>query len=83
MLLFLTRIIIRAGQDYMLIGGVEVNYNANFRLYLITNQPNPKLLPAMCIAVIVINFTTTFHGLQASFIIKIALNSLYNILLYT
>ncbi|XP_044147930.1 LOW QUALITY PROTEIN: dynein axonemal heavy chain 14 [Bufo gargarizans] len=45
----------RAGQDVIRLGDSEIEYNRNFRLYV---------LPAVCIAVTLINFTVTFKGLQ-------------------
>ena len=56
----------RTGQDYIMLGGKEINYNNNFRLYLTTNKPNPHFLPDICIKVTIINFTITFEGLQVS-----------------
>ncbi|XP_076809994.1 dynein axonemal heavy chain 6-like [Clavelina lepadiformis] len=54
----------RAGQDYIILGGTEVSYNENFKLYLTTSRANPHFLPAVCIAVTIVNFTITFEGLQ-------------------
>ena len=49
-----------------MLGGNEVSYNNNFRMYMTTSKPNPHFLPAICISVAVVNFTITFEGLQVS-----------------
>ncbi|XP_056424426.1 dynein axonemal heavy chain 14 isoform X2 [Hyla sarda] len=54
----------RAGQAVIRLGDAEIEYNKNFRLYMSTQNPNPHFLPAVCIAVTLINFTVTFKGLQ-------------------
>ncbi|XP_066451266.1 dynein axonemal heavy chain 14 isoform X2 [Eleutherodactylus coqui] len=54
----------RGGQDVICLGDAEIEYNRNFRLYMSTQNPNPHFLPAVCIAVTLINFTVTFKGLQ-------------------
>ena len=57
-------IFFRSGQDYITIGGTEISYNNSFRLYMTTSKANPHFLPAVCIAVTIINFGITFEGLQ-------------------
>ncbi|XP_053163841.1 dynein axonemal heavy chain 14 isoform X5 [Hemicordylus capensis] len=54
----------RAGQEFIRIGGSEIEYNHNFRLYMTTRNANPHFLPAICNIVTMINFTITFQGLQ-------------------
>ncbi|XP_022090728.1 dynein heavy chain 6, axonemal-like isoform X2 [Acanthaster planci] len=54
----------KGGQDVIRIGDTEIEYNQHFRLYMTTTMPNPHYLPAVCIKVILINFTVTFDGLQ-------------------
>jgi len=56
----------RSGQDYITIGGTEISYNNSFRLYMTTSKANPHFLPAVCIAVTIINFGITFEGLQVN-----------------
>ncbi|XP_067943512.1 dynein axonemal heavy chain 6-like [Watersipora subatra] len=54
----------RGGHEIITLGETEIEYNQNFRLYLITSLSNPHYLPAVCIEVSIINFTVTFDGLQ-------------------
>ncbi|XP_007435709.1 dynein heavy chain 14, axonemal, partial [Python bivittatus] len=54
----------KGGQEFIRIGGSEIQYNSDFRLYLTTQKANPNFLPATCNIVTVINFILTFHGLQ-------------------
>ncbi|XP_071789676.1 dynein axonemal heavy chain 6-like isoform X2 [Asterias amurensis] len=62
--ILLKEIVRRGGQDVIRIGDTEIEYNHHFRLYMTTTIPNPHYLPAVCIKVILINFTVTFDGLQ-------------------
>lgn len=39
-------------------------YEKNFRLYLATEKSNPNYLPDVFIKLNVINFTSTFDGLE-------------------
>lgn len=41
----------------------EVEFDENFRLFIVTKTPNPNLLPEIFIRVTVINFTVTELGL--------------------
>ena len=45
-------------------GDQEIEYHKDFRLYMTTKMPNPHYTPAICIKVLVINFTVTTAGLQ-------------------
>ncbi|XP_075057079.1 dynein axonemal heavy chain 14 [Mixophyes fleayi] len=54
----------RAGQDFIQLGDSEIEYNQNFRLYMSTQGARPHFLPAVCIAVTLIDFTVTYKGLQ-------------------
>jgi len=54
----------RLGHEIITLGETEIEYNQNFRLYLITSMSNPHYLPAVCIEANIINFTVTFEGLQ-------------------
>jgi len=47
------------------LGDSDVDYDANFRLYMTTKMPNPHYLPEVCIKVTIINFTVTMLGLEA------------------
>lgn len=46
------------------IGDTEVEYDPNFRLYIMTKIPNPNFLPDIFIRCTVINFTVTELGLE-------------------
>ncbi|KAF6022911.1 DNAH14 [Bugula neritina] len=54
----------RGGHEIIRLGDTEIEYNQNFRLFLITPMSNPHYLPAVCIEVTLINFTVNFDGLQ-------------------
>ena len=56
-------ILVRGAQKIVRLGDVEVEYNDSFRLFLVTNHPNPHYLPAAFIKVNLINFTITFKCL--------------------
>ena len=45
-------------------GDQEIEYHRDFRLYMTTKMPNPHYTPAICIKVLIINFTVTNAGLQ-------------------
>lgn len=47
------------------LGDSDVDYDANFRLYMTTKLPNPHYLPEVCIKVTLINFTVTMLGLES------------------
>ena len=42
----------------------DIIYHKDFRLYMTTKKPNPSYLPEIFIKVTVINFTSTFEGLE-------------------
>eukprot|EP01042_Synura_sphagnicola_P024645 gene24645-31548_t len=46
------------------LGDSDVDYDANFRLYMTTKLPNPHYLPEVSIKVTIINFTVTMLGLE-------------------
>lgn len=46
------------------IGDTDVEYDPNFRLYILTKIPNPDFLPDIFIRCNVINFTVTELGLE-------------------
>lgn len=46
------------------VGDKVIDYNENFRLYLVTRNPNPDLPPDAAALVSVINFTVTRSGLE-------------------
>jgi dynein heavy chain len=47
------------------LGDSDVDYDANFKLYMTTKMPNPHYLPEICIKVTLINFTVTMQGLES------------------
>lgn len=59
---------------FIRLGGSDVDYDANFKLYMTTKLANPHYLPEVCIATNLINFTVTqevrcpsrAHGAQPS-----------------
>ena len=53
-----SRILIRLGDS-------DVDYDANFKLFMTTKLPNPHYLPEVCIKVTIINFTVTMEGLES------------------
>lgn len=60
----LTKNLIKRGDQYILmIGETEIQYNTSFKLYLLCNIDNPKLLPELCIKVAVISFIVSIEGL--------------------
>jgi dynein heavy chain len=52
------------GRQFIILGDKEVDYDPNFRMYLNTKLPNPKLTPAHFGKSMVINYTVTLKGLE-------------------
>lgn len=48
----------------ILVGGADIVYNSNFRLYLTTELSNPNFTADTAIKVNLINFTVTRRGLE-------------------
>ncbi|KAK9815239.1 hypothetical protein WJX72_000483 [[Myrmecia] bisecta] len=46
------------------LGGSDIDYDPNFKLYMISKLPNPHYLPEVCITVTLIDFTVTIQGLE-------------------
>lgn len=71
------------------VGKMEIEYNKSFRLFLICNNSAPQLGSELCNKTTVVNFTSTFEGLEDQLLaviirlIKPALESLHNNLLLT
>jgi len=55
-------IILQAGQKVIQIGAGVIEYNDNFKLYLITNLPTPRYSPQTLTKVSLINFTITLEA---------------------
>ena len=47
-----------------MIGDAVVEYNPDFRLYLVTELRNPHFAPEVAVKVTLLNFTITPEGLQ-------------------
>ncbi|XP_014779882.1 dynein axonemal heavy chain 10 isoform X2 [Octopus bimaculoides] len=52
------------GREFIVLGDKEVDYDANFRLYLNTKLANPKYSPDVFSKSMVINYTVTLKGLE-------------------
>ena len=48
-------------------GDKEVDYDANFKLYLTSKLPNPRYSPAVFGKAMIINYTVTLKGLEGNF----------------
>ena len=54
----------RAGVNSIIIGNNVIEYNNDFRLYLITTMPNPHYMPETMTKITLINFSITTEGLK-------------------
>nr|KAF6399683.1 dynein axonemal heavy chain 14 [Molossus molossus] len=54
----------RRGQHFIRVDDNEIEYNAQFRLYISTEISNPHFPPSVYNFLTMINFTVTFQGLQ-------------------
>nr|CAH8833589.1 unnamed protein product [Trichobilharzia regenti] len=52
------------GQDIVMLGDREVEYDPGFRLYLMTKLPNPQFQANLFSRALVINYTVTMSGLE-------------------
>ncbi|XP_041585454.1 dynein heavy chain 10, axonemal isoform X1 [Vulpes lagopus] len=52
------------GRQFIILGDKEVDYDSNFRLYLITKLANPRYTPSVFGKAMVINYTVTLKGLE-------------------
>ncbi|XP_054851851.1 dynein axonemal heavy chain 10 [Eublepharis macularius] len=52
------------GRIFIILGDKEVDYDANFKLYLNTKLANPRYSPAVFGKAMVINYTVTLKGLE-------------------
>ncbi|XP_059580544.1 dynein axonemal heavy chain 6 isoform X2 [Alligator mississippiensis] len=55
---------VSGGRMLIRLGDSDIDYDKNFRFYMITKLPNPHYLPEVCIKVTIINFTVTRSGLE-------------------
>jgi dynein heavy chain, axonemal len=51
-------------RKFIVLGDKEVDYDPNFRLYLVSRLPNPVYSPKMFGSAMVINYSVTFKGLS-------------------
>ena len=58
------------GPDCILLGDMVVEYNENFRLYIVTDLRNPHFAPEVSVKVALLNFMITPEGLQVPFKLK-------------
>ena len=54
----------RAGVESIILGSNVIEYNSDFRLYLITTLPNPHYMPEIMTKITLINFSITNEGLK-------------------
>lgn len=54
----------QGGRLLIRLGDSNVDYDEHFRLYLTSKLANPHYMPEVCILTTVINFATTFPGLE-------------------
>ena len=64
-------IVRRGNQSILVLGDSEIEYNPHFRLYILTNESNPKALPELCIKVLLVNFIVTPEGITDQILSKI------------
>ena len=57
-------IVRRAKSLYIDMNGRMLDYDSNFKLYLITRLPNPHFSPELQAKMTVVDFTVTVHGLE-------------------
>ncbi|XP_019373751.1 PREDICTED: dynein heavy chain 6, axonemal [Gavialis gangeticus] len=62
--ILLKQTFVSGGRMLIRLGDSDIDYDKNFRFYMITKLPNPHYLPEVCIKVTIINFTVTRSGLE-------------------
>lgn len=68
----LKKSIVKRGNQFILVlGDSEIEYNPQFRLYILTNESNPKALPELCIKVMIVNFIVTPNGITDQILSKV------------
>eukprot|EP00775_Hariotina_reticulata_P007079 gene7079-7292_t len=53
-----------AGRSVVQLGDLDVDYNDKFRLYIISDDPNPNILSETAIKINLVNFALTRQGLE-------------------
>ena len=64
-------IVKRGNQSILVLGDSEIEYCPQFRLYILTNESNPKALPELCIKVMIVNFIVTPNGITDQILSKV------------
>lgn len=59
----------------LLVGDTEVEYNNNFRLYFVSELPNPRFQADTANKVNVINFAVTRRGLEEQLLGDVSIDS--------
>ncbi|XP_056136504.1 dynein axonemal heavy chain 6 [Lampris incognitus] len=62
--ILLKQTFVSGGRTLIRLGDSDIDYDKNFRFYMITKMANPHYLPEVCIKVTIINFTVTESGLE-------------------
>lgn len=61
----LSRAIVNQGGRLLIrLGDTDVDYDANFKLYMTSKLSNPHYLPEICIQVTLVNFLVSLSGLE-------------------
>ncbi|TGZ71294.1 hypothetical protein CRM22_002727 [Opisthorchis felineus] len=55
---------VEKGREVVMLGDREVEYDPNFRLYLVTKMSNPHFSPTLYSRALIINYTVTLTGLE-------------------
>jgi dynein heavy chain len=64
-------VITRGRSQYILLGEKQVQFDSNFRLFLITKLGNPKFSPELCAIVNIIDFSVTQKGLEEQLLSRV------------
>ena len=68
----LARAVIKKGRNFVMrLGGEEIEYNSNFRLYLQTKLSNPHYKPEIAAQCTLVNFIATEKGLEDQLLAKV------------
>lgn len=54
----------QGGRTMLRFGDADIDYDANFKLYMTTKLTNPHYLPEICIQVTIVNFLVSASGLE-------------------
>ena len=62
--ILLKQTFVQGGRLLIRLGDSDIDYDKNFKFYMMTKMANPHYLPEVCIKVTIINFTVTRLGLE-------------------